>query len=84
MVEKNSDDSDADSDDDTVAVGSFTLGELDKEINRRAQSIASKTAAKLLFADGKTGKKLTPSEKKRKKAAASATMIRGEHAIHTD
>jgi hypothetical protein len=72
VVEKNSDDSDADSDDNTVAVGLFTQVELDKEINRRAQSIASKTVAKLQSADGKTGKKLTTAEKKRKKAAAAA------------
>ena len=72
VVEKNSDDSDADSDDNTVEVGSFTQGELDREITRRAQSIASKTVAKLQSADGKTGKKLTQGQKKRKKAAAAA------------
>jgi hypothetical protein len=72
VVEKNSDDSDADLDDNTVEVGSFTQGELDKEINRRAQSIASKTAAKLQSANSKKGKKLTQGEKKRKKVAAAA------------
>ena len=45
VVKKNSDDSN-DSDDLTLEVGSFTQGKLDKEINRRVQSIASKSQAK--------------------------------------
>jgi hypothetical protein len=49
---------------------------LDKEINRRAQSIASKTAAKLQSADGKTSKKLSKGQQKRKKAAAAAASTK--------
>ena len=70
VVEKNSD-VDSDDDDTMVEVGSFTQGQLDNEINRRAQSIASKTAHNLQSADGKT-KKMTKGEKKRAKLAAAA------------
>ena len=77
VVEKDSDDSD---DDLFVIVGSFTQDELDKENNRRAQSIASKSKHKLLSANGAKiqEKKLTKSQKKRKKAAAAAA--KGESA----
>ena len=61
-------------------MGSFTQDELDKENNRRAQSIASKSKHKFLSANGtkRQEKKLTKSQKKRKKAAADAA--KGESA----